>query len=267
MRLDDVLHIGIDAATAAARGDPYEEELAEAVSRRFAADGCAGLVTWHMAGRAVQGVRSVVVSSSAATAALSPERVVAAVDAFACHPQLEDLLTGPLHVVHRTSDRVPIRQFWESSVYELMHADYGGRYPAATVLLRTPTTLQLLGVQRQGGDLSETDSEGLAALARPLGAALAFRDALDQAVTRLEGHPPGPDGPFTRREAETIALVACGWTNARIAHRLGISESGVRQRLATARERVAASNRTELAARWNELRRRPPGPGPSRSSR
>jgi DNA-binding CsgD family transcriptional regulator len=44
-----------------------------------------------------------------------------------------------------------------------------------------------------------------------------------------------------------------GWTDARIARRLGITERGVRKRLATARERVGAHSRAHAAALWSRL--------------
>jgi DNA-binding NarL/FixJ family response regulator len=71
----------------------------------------------------------------------------------------------------------------------------------------------------------------------------------------LSPEQDGPDGPFTPREAEVVALVAQGWTDARIARWLGLSESGVRHRLTSARDRVRAANRAELVGRWTELHR------------
>ena len=45
-------------------------------------------------------------------------------------------------------------------------------------------------------------------------------------------------------------LVAQGWTTERIARRLGVSPTAVKNRLASARDRVGATSRTELVAWW-----------------
>lgn len=253
MRLDDALLIGVEAARRAARGDPYEQELTEAVHRTFAADSGVGLSLWRLSGGPVGGIAGEVVASCGSPE-MTPAQIAAAEAAARYHPQIGGLLTGPLDRVLRVSDVVPLDRFWDTEVYAAMHAHTDGRYPAAAVLLRTTDTLVFLGVHRQGRDLSETEMEHLVALAEPLQTALAFRAALERAVHRLQSAPAGPDGPFTRREAEAVALVARGWTNERIARRLGISESGVRQRLASARERVSAANRAQLAARWSDRR-------------
>jgi DNA-binding CsgD family transcriptional regulator len=253
MRLDDALRIGVEAARSAARGEPYEQQLTEAVLRTFDADSGAGLSRWHLSDETVEGISGVVLASPGSPQMTSVQ-VAAAEAAAKEHPQRDGLLSGPLDRVHRVSDVVPMDQFWASEVYAAMHAHTEGRFPAAVVLLRTPDSLVFLGIHRQRGDLTDAEAECLVALAEPLQAALAFRAALERAVSRLPWAPAGPDGPFTAREAEVIALVARGWTNRRIARCLGISESGVRQRLVTARERVAAGNRAELTARWNERR-------------
>jgi len=55
---------------------------------------------------------------------------------------------------------------------------------------------------------------------------------------------PGPAG-LTSRESEVLQLVAKGYTNARIAQKLGISKRTVRFHLGNIFARLGVSNRTE----------------------
>ncbi|WP_035919517.1 helix-turn-helix domain-containing protein, partial [Knoellia sinensis] len=54
----------------------------------------------------------------------------------------------------------------------------------------------------------------------------------------------------TRREAEVLALAATGWTNVRIARRLGIAERTVRKHLSSVYEHTGQRGRAAAAAWW-----------------
>jgi hypothetical protein len=60
-------------------------------------------------------------------------------------------------------------------------------------------------------------------------------------------------GPTVQRVSDTTPMEPF-WDTHRIARSLGISESGVRHRLRSARDRVGAASRTELVARWAAAR-------------
>ena len=253
MRLEAALRLGVDAARAAARGEPYGEELTVRANALFAADAGACLTRWDATASGMVGV-----GLATAGATMTPAQLAAAQAAAPRHPAIGLLLGRSAPTVHRVSETVRPEEFWDTEVWAAMHGHSGSRYPAALVLLRTPATLVFLAIDRQDRDLDADELAGLAALGEPLRAALAFREALDRACTRLAAasdDPVGPDGPFSAREAEVVALVAQGWTDARIGRWLGLSESGVRHRLSSARDRVRATNRAELVARWSELRR------------
>jgi DNA-binding CsgD family transcriptional regulator len=155
----------------------------------------------------------------------------------------------------RVSDTTDLRRFWRTDVYSVMHGHSEGRFPTALTLDRNSRSVLFVGIHRQVRDLDDTELECLAELGRPIRAALEFRRTLDRAIARL-GDVPGEDaGPFSPGEAEVIALVSLGWTTTRIARRLGLSESGVRHRLASARDRIGAGSRAELVSRWAQLQR------------
>ena len=253
MKLEAALRIGVDAARAAARGEAYGEQLTAGVNATFAADAGACLTRWDATPSGMVGAG---LATSGAT--MTPQQLAAAQAAAPRHPAMGLLLGRGAPTVHRVSETVRLEEFWETDVWAAMHGHSGSRFPAALVLLRTPSTLVFLAVDRQDRDLDDDELACLVALGEPLRAALAFREALDQAcshLTAVSDRWEGPDGPFTAREAEVVALVAQGWTDARIGRWLGLSDSGVRHRLSSARDRVRAANRAELVARWTELRR------------
>ncbi len=247
MHLDDAVRIGVDAAHEVIHGTDYAAELTERVFRVFRADAGAGVTRWQVADGQVVGLGSMVLSATGA-ARLPPVPVAAAVVAATRHPSFAAMLRG--RTQERLSDAVDLPRFWDTQVYRDLHGHSEGRYPTAVVLARGPSSLTFLGLHRQVRDLNDDELTCLAALAEPLRAALAFRDAMDRAAALLGTPPPDVGGPFTRREAEVIVLVSRGWTTERIARRLGISPTAVKNRLASARDRVGAATRSELVARW-----------------
>lgn len=246
MRLADAVVLGIDAARSVVHGEPYAPELTDAVYRVFGADAGAGVTQWRVhEGRAVA-LSSLVLSLDEAPR-LTADQVAAAEAAASHHPSFAMMLAGRTGL--RLSDAVDLERFWDTEVYQAMHGHCEGRYPSAVLLHRSPTSLLFLGVHRQVRDLDDDELACLVALAEPLSAALGFRAALERATARL-GEVPGSGGPFSPREAEVIVLVSRGWTTERIARRLGVSPTAVKNRLASARDRVGAASRAELVARW-----------------
>ncbi|WP_146927648.1 helix-turn-helix transcriptional regulator [Cellulomonas xylanilytica] len=245
MKLADALRIGVDSARQVAAGLDYAQELADRVNLAFGADAGAGFCEWSTVG--TYRTRALVLASSRPPP-WTDTQMATAEAMTARHPSMTGLLRGS--VVQRVSDVTDLPRFWESDVYAAMHAPLEARYPAAVVLHRTHSTLTFLAVQRQVRDLDDDELTCLDALGAPLRAAFDFRTALDAAVERLGEAPEMPNGPFTRREAEVIVMVARGWTTTRISRRLGIGESAVKHRLVSARDRVGAATRAELVARW-----------------
>ena len=242
MRLSDALRIGVDAAWQIARGQDYAQELSERVDRAFCSDAGTGVCRWTPS---TSGISASAMLGLSRVSAITPAQIAVAESVAGRHPSYRWMLAGP--TAQRVSDVAEMPRFWDSDVYAAMHAHTEGRYPASLTLQRTPTTLLFLGVHRQGRDLDDDELACLAALGEPVRAALAFRAALDDAVAQLGD---APHEPFTRREADVIVLASRGWTTHRIAHHLGISDSAVKLRLASARDRVGAVSRTELVARW-----------------
>ena len=242
----DLVRLSVEAAHLAVRGQPYGELLANAVHRQLRADAGAGLTTWTVGADGADRV-SVDVAGQDPLDATYVERAKAVVSQ---HPSFSAGL--PELATHRVSDLTPMGPFWDSEPYEAMHGFCGGRYPAALTLLATPTTLVFLGVHRSRHDFSDDDMRRLELVRQPLASALVFRHQLEDAARRMQTILP-PSVTFTDREAEVLALVARGWTDRRIAHRLGITERGVRKRVSTARERVGAHSRAQAVALWSKL--------------
>ncbi len=276
MELHDAVRIGVDAAHDVVRGRDFAPELADRVYRVFHADAGAAVMRWHVADGRTTGIDRLTMTGGAS---MTPVQVTRAEHGARRHPTFAAMIRG--RSVERLSDSLDLERFWDTDVFRAVHGHSEGRYPAAVVLGRTASSLTFLGVQRQVRDLDDDEVACLEALAEPLRAALAFRVAMDRAVCRLgppsetAGHVPtagpppdasngrsgGPSretsgtpqhtgGPFTAREAEVIVLVSRGWTTERIARRLAISPTAVKNRLATARDRVGAATRSELVACW-----------------
>jgi len=243
---DDLVRLSLEAAHLAVRGRPFGELLAQGVHRHLRADAGAGLTTWALCAEGGDRV-TVDTAGQDPVGAYYLERAKAAVSQ---HPSFSKGL--PQLLTHRVSDLTPMGPFWDSEPYEAMHGFCGGRYPAAVTLLATPTALVFLGVHRSRQDFSDEDMRRLDLVRQPLAGALAFRHQLDVAARQLQTMLPTTT-TFTDREAEVLALVAQGWTDQHIAHRLGITERAVRKRLATARERVGAHSRAHAAAVWSRL--------------
>ena len=243
---EDLVRLSMEAARLVMRGQPYGDLLTSCVHGQLRADAGVGLTTWAVGADGSDCV-TVDVAGQDPVDATYLERAKAVVSQ---HPSFSQGM--PELATHRVSDLTPMGPFWDSEPYQAMHGFCGGRYPAALTLLATPATLVFLGIHRSRQDFSDEDMRRLDLVRQPLAGALVFRHQLDTAARRLQTLLP-PPVTFTDREAEVLALVAQGWTDARIARRLGITERGVRKRLATARERVGAHSRAHAAALWSRL--------------
>ncbi len=261
MTVEDAVRLGLELARTIARGDPHDDLLADGARTLLRADAGVGIASWDFPPGRPARVRV----DACDAPPMTPTQEAAGIDATSTHPSFAVMLRGRAPIAHRTSDVVRMREFWRTEAYEAVHGYFGGRFPAAVVLRRTDTRLVFLGVHRQAADFSHADVELLEVLGEPVRAALDFREALDRTTARLASGARPVDRGFTPREADVLALVAAGWTDAHIARRLGISEATVRQRLATARDRVGAVNRTQVVVRWLEatgrLRGTDPPPG------
>lgn len=269
-RLEAAASVARDLAVAASRAEPLEP-LLPAVVGVLRADAGIGLTRIS---RAADGSDRVEVSVSVSGAPPPTEEVGRrAAEVAARHPGLLTLSTA--HPT-RVSDLVHLPDFWHTEVYERMHGHADGRYPMAALLHGSPDELVFVGLHRSRRDFDDDDVRLLAHLQRPLVAALAFRSALDATAALLRGeHRPAPSGgsplaarplPLlshredyrpTAREAEVLALASAGWTNHRIARRLGISERTVRKHLGSVYERSGQRGRAAAAAWWAQ-RREPP---------
>jgi DNA-binding CsgD family transcriptional regulator len=186
------------------------------------------------------------------------------------HPAILTLSTA--HAT-RVSDLVSLPDFWHTDVYERMHGHADGRYPIAVKLHQSSTTVTFLGAHRAHSDFRPEDVELLEQIQRPLVAALTFRAALEATTAVLRTEHPDPTTGYldpallpaaalsagyrpTQREAEVLTLAAAGWTNVRIARRLGITERTVRKHLSSVYEQSGHRGRAAAAAWWTELRNR-----------
>jgi DNA-binding CsgD family transcriptional regulator len=255
MGLDAAVELGIATARAVAAGEPFEAFLVDAVRHLIQADAGVGLSRWDKDDGVAQ-----LLAVAGAPPPTSDDLAVQAAIAHE-HPSFQP---DALPFTHRVSERVPrMAEFWSSDVFAAMHRHANGLYPASVPLMLTRGSLVHLGVHRQVRDFTDDEMAALEACARPIRAAIAFRAALDEAIAGLPARPD-VDARFTAKEVDVLVLVAAGWTDHHIARRLGISESTVRQRLTTARERVGAVNRTHLVVRWLEVSGRVVGGHPAR---
>ena len=247
-----------DLAVAAARGEPLFPWL-PAVVEVLRADTGVGLTRLRRTGGGID-----VSVDVAGSAPVTPAMGRLAAEVADQHPAIPVLSTSG---AVRVSDLVTIRDFWHTDVYERMHGHVGGRYPVAVLLHSSASDVVFLGAHRGTVDFSTEDLHLLEAIQRPLAAALAFRAALDETIAvlgvdgtaRACGSPSQDLVPVaslcaayrpTQREAEVLSLAAAGWTNLRIARRLGITERTVRKHLSSVYEQSGRRGRASAAAWW-----------------
>jgi len=240
-----------DMAVAVARGEsscgPFLEDLAQ----HLGTDAGLGITTWS---RAASGSSTFLDVDVRGGPMPSREQIDAVAEIAHLHPAI-----GALTLDHarRVSDVVAMRDFWCSEIYARMHAYVGGRYPIAILLRQSPTGVTFLGGHRSGRDFTDDDVLLFEVVQRLAVSALAFRAALDAAAELVRapygllGRDLDPSSYVpTQREAEVLALAAAGWTNVRIARRLGITERTVRKHLSSVYEHSGQRGRAAAAAWW-----------------
>ncbi|GAA3707437.1 hypothetical protein GCM10022399_25190 [Terrabacter ginsenosidimutans] len=247
-----------DLAVTAARGEALSP-LLPAVVDAVRADAGIGITRIRQVGGSAE-----VSVETAGSPPVSDELGRLAAEVADQHPAILSLSTSHATLM---SDLVVLPDFWHTEVYERMHGHVDGRYPMAIMLHASPTDVLFLGAHRSHSDFRPEDVEALETIQRPLAAALAFRSALDATTALLGADGPAPVDPGmlaapaalcadyrpTRREAEVLTLASAGWTNVRIARRLGITERTVRKHLSSVYEQSGRSGRAAAAAWWAGL--------------
>jgi DNA-binding CsgD family transcriptional regulator len=264
-----VAHTAVDISYSIMRAEDYRDYLVEQTYRLFAADAGAGLAVRQPNCSPAAGQLTIVV---AGTAPISQEQGLRARRFTRTHPGFSAMARVGTTDAVRVSDHTELVNFWTTETYWQMHGHFDGRYPASAVLLDTRETHIFLGIHRRARDFTDAELAGLAALQRPLAAALSFRAALDDTVQLLQNTGSGalgePEfGPGrrrtldaavrlcegyapTRREGEVLALAAEGWTNHQIGRRLGITERTVRKHLTAVYDKAGVRGRAAAAAWW-----------------
>ncbi|GAA2741666.1 hypothetical protein GCM10009868_08550 [Terrabacter aerolatus] len=247
-----------DLAVAAARGESLAP-LLPAVVDAIRADAGVGITRIRHVGGSVE-----VSVETAGSAPVAAEVGRLAADVADQHPAILTLSTDHATLV---SDLVVLPDFWHTEVYERMHGHVGGRFPMAILLHASPEEILFLGAHRSRSDFRPDDVEALETIQRPLAAALTFRAALDATTALLRGDDPSEPHPEaldpvaalcseyrpTRRESEVLSLASAGWTNARIARRLGITERTVRKHPSSVYEQSGRSGRAAAATWWASI--------------
>lgn len=242
-----------DMAVAAARGEslvPFLVGLADVLDT----DAGVGLTTWARSGGST--MLHVAIAGGPMPA---PVMVATVGEATSPHPALSSLSLE--HAV-RVRELPSVRDVWCTEGQGRLPAYVNGRHPIAVLLHRTSTSAVLLSGHRARRDFTDADVRLFELVQRPVVAALAFRAALEATTKVLHTGPrtdpalPAPVSEVhveyqpTRRESEVLALAASGWTNVRIARRLGISERTVRKHLSSVYDHSGLQGRAAAAAWW-----------------
>jgi len=267
-----IAHTAIDVSYAVMRGDDYSEYLLHQACVHFGADAGVGLASWRP-NRPIAAERLIV--ATAAAPPVSQEQASRVRPFFATHPGFEAMVrVGTTNAV-RVSDHADLARFWTTEGYWRMHGPSDSRYPACALLFATSDVRVFMAIHRHDRDFSDADLTGLAALQRPIAAAMSFRAALDDTVGLLQNSscmvPAEPEvvperrrtldaavrlcGDYvpTRREGEVLTLAAQGWTNHQIGRRLGITERTVRKHLTAVYDKAGVRGRAAAAAWWQRL--------------
>jgi DNA-binding CsgD family transcriptional regulator len=151
--------------------------------------------------------------------------------------------TGDLGTVVTIADFYSARQWHSTGMYTDVYRPQGLEHELMLSLPAGPPrapgrTIRLFFLRGSGADFRERDRAVLTLL----------RPHLHQAYLDAErGRHPIPQ--LTARQQELLSLVAAGHTNARIARRLGITETTVRTHLEHIYRRLQVSSRTAAVTR------------------
>jgi DNA-binding NarL/FixJ family response regulator len=261
--------LALDVSYAIARAENYREHLVNQVHLLFDADAGAGLGTWRPnSSNAADEMATVVAGAESLTTA----DWVLARPFVKTHPGFLAMARVGTKQPIRLSDHTSLSSFRTTESFSRLQGHSDGRYPMSALLLAGQDTTIFVALHRKRRDFSDADLARLAALQRPVSAALAFKAALDDTVrllqqsSRLEPSRPavdptprrGRDAAVhlcsgyepTRREAEVLALAAEGWTNHQIGRRLGITERTVRKHLSAVYDKAGVRGRAAATAWW-----------------
>lgn len=247
-----MLRLSLGVAAAVARGDHDAAVLAAGVSRIL--DAGVNIVRFE---EAPGGVRADFSYAGGRPVAALPFRQ--SVEATIGHPLFNrpDWAKGRPHAA-RMRDHVDLKRFAATDLYDQVHGPTEragiGRHHAAALLGRSAQITVWMAITSRT-DLTDDDMAVLDLLIDgPVIPALAFRFAWDRAVRRVERRARLSGRPvLSARESETLGLVALGWTNARIARHLRISERTVRKHLENVNDKLGTANRVAAVVRWRDL--------------
>ncbi len=248
-----MLRLSMDVAATVVRGDHYAATLADGVSKIL--DAAVNVVRFD---GAPGGVHADFSYSGCRRLPAMPFRQ--SVEASIDHPlfQRPDWVNGRPHAA-RVSDWVDLKRFETTDLYDQVHGATEragvGRNHSAALLGRFAERTMWMAITRRT-DLTDEEMAVLDVLIDgPVVPALTFRFAWDRAVRRIEGLARSSGRPrLSARESETLGLVALGWTNARIARHLRISERTVRKHLENVYDKLGTANRAAAVIRWRDLR-------------
>lgn len=261
MKDGELARFSVDIARRVACDQPFAEDLTAGLARLLKADAGVGL-NYCPASPSDGWTVTVAESPQLSAEEIGQRRAVTPM-----HPGFSAFGRLRTSAAVRISDVVDLRQFWATRAYEVMHAREGGRYPAGAVVLAEPELLILIGLQRHHRDFTEAEIAALTRIQQVLAAAFTFRHRLDEMVRSYSADSAAEqeagrllatadaDYAPSRREAEILTLAGAGWTNRRIAHRLGITERTVRKHLTNVYEKSATFNRAAAAVWWHRRQR------------
>jgi len=264
-----IAHTAIEVSYAVMRAEDYCEYLVNQTYLLLGADAGVGLTTWRPNSSVAADQFSILVAGARP---LSRDQWLRAHPFAGRHPGFLAMARAGTTAAVRISDHTNMARFWTTETYWRVHGHSDGRYPASAVLLNTPDVQTFVGIHRHDRDFSDADLAGLAALQRPIAAAMSFRAALDDTIQLLQnssgmvqGEPevvPGRrrtldaavrlcgDYVPSRREGEVLTLAAQGWTNHQIGRRLGITERTVRKHLTAVYDKAGVRGRAAAAVWW-----------------
>jgi DNA-binding CsgD family transcriptional regulator len=162
------------------------------------------------------------------------------------HPGIVASWNG-LHDAIRVSDFLSMREWRRLDVYQECHRHIGGEHEIGMTVVIAPDSRAGFSLERSTSDFTERERELLDTLRPHLG--WCYR-AIGERTDA-----PGPSAellgdllPVSPREAEVLACVACGNTNAEVAQELFISHHTVNKHLERIYEKLGVPNRTAASA-------------------
>jgi DNA-binding CsgD family transcriptional regulator len=258
-----VVRLAVDCATLAASGEPYDGLLVTGLHRIIGSDN--GALINHIDTSQPVGGRILSTSTDGRSTAtgVMPYAEDALLDEIGrgSHPVVGAMEAGNKFATVRVSDMISMPKLWASEFYRVTSGPSNARYSVAVQLQMRGNLKACTFLNRTNHDFTTSEMELLELLRVPLASAIAFRADLDDATASLnlawtKGQAPNHTNPeaITPRQREVLALLALGWTNAKIGHRLGITERTVRKHVADICEHLHVKNRAAAAASWERLR-------------